>query len=67
MLKIKAIREKLNLSQDELAKKIGVSQSSVAKWENCDNNPRCNLLPKIASILGCSVDELLQDEKEVVS
>ena len=67
MLKIKEIREKLNLSQDELAKRVGVSQSSVAKWENCDNNPRCDTLVKVAFVLGCTVDELLKDEKEVVS
>ena len=30
---VKAIREKLGLTQEELAQKLGVSWSSVARWE----------------------------------
>ena len=39
---IKALREGKNLTQEELCKKIGVSQSDIAKWENGDSLPRAD-------------------------
>jgi putative transcriptional regulator len=36
---IKEIRKKLNLSQEEFAKKLGVSFTSVNRWENGQTNP----------------------------
>jgi putative transcriptional regulator len=36
---IKEIRKRLNLSQEELAKKLGVSFSSVNRWENGQTKP----------------------------
>lgn len=58
-MNLKEIRKEKKLSQEKLAKMLCVSQQSVAKWENEQSLPRAELLPKIASILGCSVDELL--------
>lgn len=37
--KIKAIRQKLGLSQEELAQKLGVSFTSVNRWENGQTKP----------------------------
>lgn len=36
---IKEIRKKLNLSQEEFAKKLGVSFTSVNRWENGQTKP----------------------------
>ncbi len=55
------------ISQKELAHAIGVSEMMVSKIVNGHKNPSVEKLVKIASVLGCTVDELLQDEKEVVS
>ena len=54
------------LTQEDLASKMGVTQSAVTKWENGVTFPRAELLPKIAQILNCSVDELLRtgEQKE---
>lgn len=49
----------------ELAQEISVTQSSVAKWETDEAYPRCELLPKIADALGCSIDELFGRGKEM--
>jgi len=36
---IKAIREQLGLSQEDLARKIGVSYATVNRWENAQTTP----------------------------
>ena len=59
MNKFKSLREAAQFTQIELARKIGVGQSTIAMWETERSFPRAELLPKIASVLGCTVDELL--------
>lgn len=55
------LREKTNMKQEELARRLGIDRSTVAKWETGKSKPRADMLPKIADILGCTVDELLRD------
>lgn len=55
------LRKAALLSQEEMAGKLGVNRSTVAKWETGKSMPRAELLPKIAKILGCTVDDLLND------
>ena len=62
MTNIKVIRMKANLSQTELAEKLAVTQGAISQWETGESLPRAELLPKLAKILGCSVDELLGGE-----
>ena len=52
------------MSQQELAQELGVDQSTVSLWESGKTMPRANLLPKVAKLLGCTVDELLADEPQ---
>jgi len=59
MNKFKSLREAAQFTQIELARKIGVGQSTIAMWETERSFPRAELLPKIAAVLGCTVDELL--------
>jgi transcriptional regulator with XRE-family HTH domain len=54
----RALRDAAKLTQDGLAEKLGVDRSTVAKWETGDALPRAGMLPKIASIFGCSIDDL---------
>lgn len=65
MNNIKSLRERLKLSQTELASLINVSQQSVAKWENGISSPRTDKLPEIAKILGCDISDLFECESEV--
>lgn len=41
---------------------LGVSLSTVGMWESGKNDPRANMLPKIANLYGCTVDDLLGDQ-----
>ena len=57
-------RKAKNIKQDELAEMLLVSPQAVSKWENNISCPDISLLPKLAEILGISVDELLSGKKE---
>lgn len=56
-------RKQHNLSQEELAEKIGVSRQAVSKWERAEASPDIDNLIKIAELYGISLDELLKGEK----
>lgn len=58
MNNLKKIRLALNISQEELAKRLNVERSTVAKWES-GTYPRASRLESIAKALNCTVDDLL--------
>lgn len=62
--RIAELRKNNNLKQDELAEVLGVSPQAVSKWENDISCPDIMLLPKLAKILGTTVDELLSGKVE---
>lgn len=57
---IKQLRQRLNLTQEQIAFKLGVSYQAVSKWENNVNTPDISLLPEIADLFGVSIDSLLR-------
>lgn len=57
-------RTRLGMTQLDIANLLGLERSTVAKWETGQSLPRAELLPKLADILGCSVDDLLKNQKE---
>ena len=56
--KIKQLRGKVGLTQEQLAGKLGISAQSVSKWENAVTMPDITLLPMLAGELGVTIDEL---------
>lgn len=60
---IKYFREVKHLSQAKLAKQIGVSQRNVSYYENGEHIPPADILKKLASIFGITVDELVGTKK----
>lgn len=56
---IRKLRHDLNLSQEQLAERLGVRFQAVSKWERGETYPDIELLPSIASFFNISVDELL--------
>lgn len=64
MNQFQQLREKKGMSQAQLANTLGLERSTIAKWETGTSMPRANLLPKLASTLGCTVDELLRPQTE---
>jgi len=57
--RISYLRKEKGITQEELAVKLDVTPQAVSKWENDISYPDIMLLPKIAEILGVTVDELL--------
>ena len=55
---IKRLRREMGLTQAELARLVGVTAQAVSKWETKANSPDIGLIPKIARVLGVSIDEL---------
>ena len=58
--KIAELRKAKNMTQLELANKLNITDKAVSKWERDISCPDINTFPKLAEILGVSVDELLQ-------
>ena len=56
-------RMKAGLSQRAVAEKMNVSPAAVALWDTGKSKPRAALLPKLAELYGCTVDELLSDQE----
>ena len=56
--KIKVFRKEKNISQESLAKVLGVTFQAVSKWETNTTAPDVSLIPSIASFFGVSIDEL---------
>lgn len=61
-MKMSIARRRAGLLQRQAAEALGVSLSTVGMWESGKNNPRANMLPKIANLYGCTVDDLLGDQ-----
>ncbi len=59
---IKQLREKRNLTQAELAERIGVSSKTISKWETAKGLPDITLLQPLAQALNISVIELMNGE-----
>ena len=58
--KIAELRKAKNMTQLELANQLNITDKAVSKWERDISCPDVNTFPKLAEILGVSVDELLQ-------
>ena len=55
-------RTKLNLTQNELANKVGVTGKAVSKWENGKAYPNFEILKKLSSLFNISIDDMLKKE-----
>ena len=62
-LRLKAARAAMDLSQDALAKKVGVARQTISAVENGDYNPTINLCVAICKALGKTLDDLFWEEE----
>ena len=63
---LKRIRKENNLSQEQLADKLGVSRQAVSKWESNQAYPEMDKVLQICKMFNLNIDELLnQNLKEV--
>ena len=60
--KITHLRIVSGISQDELAKKLGVSRQSLSKWENDETQPQLDNIKQLCELFKISADELIDDK-----
>ena len=65
-MRIALLRKQKPMTQEELAEKMGVSSQAVSKWENDLSCPDIQSLPRLARLLGVTVDELLSGKSQDV-
>lgn len=58
-------RKKAKLTQEELAEKCGVTAQAVSKWENDLSYPDLESVGRLAAILGCTADALINGDEKI--
>lgn len=53
-------RKKINMSQDQLAEKVGVTRQTISKWETDQSTPDFNKIEPLCNIFGITTDELIK-------
>ncbi|MGE7092584.1 helix-turn-helix transcriptional regulator [Lysinibacillus sp. NPDC048646] len=63
---LKTMRNKIDLTQAQLAEKLGVSQQTINSWENNKKFPSVKLIPEYAKILGVDEDLFFKIRNDAV-
>ena len=58
-------RKNVNLSQDTLAEKVGVTRQTISKWETDQSTPDFDKIVPLCELFEIGVDELLTGKKPV--
>ncbi len=61
---IAKVRKERGLTQDDIARKLGITSQSVSKWERGVNVPDISILKDLSGMLGVTVEELLRGKRE---
>ena len=64
MVKIKEFRKLCNMTQDQVAGALDVTQNAVCQWETGKRVPSLEMIIKLSDLFGCTIDELVRGEKK---
>ena len=64
--RIKTFREKINMSQEELADKVYTSRQTISNWENDKTYPDVNSLKLLSNIFDVSLDNLIEGDIDIM-
>ncbi|PEU73363.1 transcriptional regulator [Priestia megaterium] len=64
---LEKLREEQKMSQEEVAKQVGVSVQNIHKWENNQSYPEIQHLLKLGDIYGTTIDELIKSDATLQS
>ena len=67
MRKLKEIRKSRGLTQLEVSQKLRIARTTYTEWERGINEPSIDKLLELAIIFGCSVDDIIGNEKSANS
>ena len=66
MLDVRQVRQRVGISQKDLAKKkVGITQAFLSEVETGTKSPSLLTAAKLARALGCTIDELLSENKNL--
>lgn len=57
--RLKQLRENAELSQEELADELGISEPQIWRYEKGESSPRADILTRLATFFGVSADYIL--------
>ena len=63
---IKTLREKNNLTQDELAERLMVTRQAVSRWENGETEPNTETLKLLSKEFNVSINTLLGSPRQLI-
>ena len=61
---LKELRKEKNITQEELADKMGVSRRTVSRWETGSNMPDMDILIDISDFYDVDLREILDGERK---
>lgn len=61
---LKAMRRRAGYTVAQLAERLSVTRATIYFWEQGRYLPNAGLLPELAEILGCTIDDLFTDPNE---
>jgi transcriptional regulator with XRE-family HTH domain len=56
---LKSLRERAGLSQAELARRLGINQPSLSRWESGQGEPGLSIIRPLAAALGVDIETLV--------
>ncbi len=63
---LKQLRQKNNMTQDELAAKLFVTRQAVSRWENGETTPGPDMLTALSALFDCSINTLLGSPRKLI-
>lgn len=65
--KLVALRRRAGMSQQEVARAIGVSRQTVSNWELAQGAPELDKAAELARLFGVTIDDLARDDVEIMA
>lgn len=59
MYNLQQLRMREGLTQEKVARNLGLNRSTIGKWEAGDSFPRAAMIPQIAILYKCTVEDIL--------
>lgn len=63
---LKSLREKNNMTQDQLAEKVLVTRQAVSRWENGETQPNVETLKLLSQLFNVSINTLLGSPRQLI-
>lgn len=64
--RLKARRNELNLTQDQVAESLGITRQTMSNWENGRSYPDIERVIRLSELYALSLDELLKGDQKMV-